>query len=752
MPDMYELILILTFLSYFLYSLYGYKPFYDPHVPFMSSPFKTHRYDFHRYFSFTGLPLSTYLVSITFGRDKYLGLFIYRLLSAINGILVYLIALLVFDSELTALISALLFYYCCWTPTSYYLYVQPEVYANFFTLVGLTIVGYSLNESLPLGIILGSIISSLSFWCKFSSIESLWILIYIYQKNHFHIEFFVSTSIIFIMVLSAIFITRRSIKTKNDNKSYCQGQHSSGIIRHFYRYVIYSLNRTNNSKNIIQFLRTFLSPIFNHFCTIFPILFLFLGFMIFSDIGLSIKKLFIYWIIVSVIPVIIRLQPNSIFYFMIHVPLSIGASHFLVSLSPFSLANIHIFIPLCSIAYFLVYKPCKVHIFHYRKNLSEIDEIIQYLINRVSTNDYIFQDAYLNELYYEVNCRVPENQFYWANLLSAQFTTPNFGADFIKFLIKCKPKYYISIGNWTKLDLSYIEKISGLSYELEYSTNISYIYRLKNFKKPSSLTRLEANKLISNEPDCRQKNCVAEFVRTYLKGKITPDDYIFQNSFFPEIYDILNVNKPPDPLLRVHDLSDKHNSLIDSLLDFFKKKKPKYYIGLAPSVINLSSLEKATGLRYQIADATRCNIYRLVAWDLPIPPSPPLETLLRFDVKRSQHDREQFLRFQSFRDKLARISDINDFGKAILTPISQATLLLADHLIARHNTEILGFLDRVTDPRARFHSYRSFRFQAFSKFDIDSLFVCSTNLFDYIMSIIRFRETHKKKVFLFYKT
>ena len=511
-------LLIVILIVYIFYNIRRFLWFVtaDGHVGVMAHPFRLFKYNFIRYFKFVEMPLSKYLVSITFGMKKEIGVIIYDFIVTVTGIIVYFVVLIAFKEESIAIVTMILFYFCLLLPGAYDTNVVPEAYANFMSILGLLIVIVSIEKSWNCGIVVGTIITALGFWCKISTTESLWVIVYVYLKKGFDKEIYlVVFTLIFMAILYVILVLiEKKYINKNKKIKGCNETTIDGF-RNLLKWILleYSLLSKNGS-----LLKDNIKIVTNQLSIIFPVVILFIIGINSKNIGSQNIKLIFVWILISFIPVILRMHIyRPIRYLMAHLPLSIAASYGIIALWPFIKSNslsssiIIILILILIISNYIRVSWWKDRGGNYKREKIVID----YLRNRVSTEDYIFQDNASPQIYYELKCNGPESTFILAaHFIKFELEKQNKSKEFIHYFIENKPKYFISLykGNdaayGKKVTLSEIERLSGLRYRLEeyLPEAFAYIYKLDRVTEPEKVDEIELELLCSGDFERYEKD------------------------------------------------------------------------------------------------------------------------------------------------------------------------------------------------------------------------------------------------------
>ena len=163
-----------------------------------------------------------------------------------------------------------------------------------------------------------------------------------------------------------------------------------------------------------------------------------------------------------------------------------------------------------------------------------------------------------------------------------------------------------------------------------------------------------------------------------LAPTVTDADYIFQDTGYPQIYLHLDCLGPPTTFLWVDRLKPAlaNPKRLNRLFSFFIEKRPKYYLAIGQT-LNLSYLEKKTGLKYEPIHAGFGLIYQLCSQS----------SLTPHDVPGQGYDVE--LLFASDKTRYS-----NDLNKVISTAAS-TTREGIQHLNTGHTERALAKFNQV---------------------------------------------------------
>lgn len=182
----------------------------------------------------------------------------------------------------------------------------------------------------------------------------------------------------------------------------------------------------------------------------------------------------------------------------------------------------------------------------------------------------------------------------------------------------------------------------------------------------------------------------------YLRGRVGEEDAIFQNGLHTEIYAELPARTPPNEMWFADrfPMSLRSPRALEQAMEWFRRNRPVYYVGCS-ATLNLNHLERVTGLRYEIEDASGYHIYRLAEVVEPEPSPEDHDELFRFDAQRSLRDKAAFLEFDAARRALLGDGLGRDAlpGRVAVAPASQAGRLLADYLERNGLASVAGLFD-----------------------------------------------------------
>ncbi|KPA16308.1 membrane protein [Candidatus Magnetomorum sp. HK-1] len=470
-----------------------------PHEASMSYHYHTFKFNILNYFKFFMVPLSLFFMSITYGKSRKLGNVIYDLMLSSTGLFFYFVTFNLTQTKYIAILSLLIFYFCSLTPHTFSIDAEPEVYSNFFSALGLLIVSYSITFNNIPGIIIGTFISSLGFWTKILTPESLWNLAYIFIIKGVGLEFVLCLSTLITSIIIFAFLVYYANKNSANNNSANNKENTYKdndlclLVTNFISCQIEDRKRSYSNYSLSAAVNWHYKYLYPYLLIIFFNIFFFISFFI-LDFDINLKKIILSWFIISLVHGLVRLQFHPLHFVMAQYPASIGSASLLCYLSTVFINNY-----LISILLFIFWVILVVPQYYNTTNRIERKKednlvkknIVDILSNQIQKDDYIFQDYY-NTTYYHLGCKGPPPEFFYAHSIKWMFEKKESRKKFINFFKKNKPKYYIV--RTGLMDLSYIEKISGLKYELIRMGRCN-IYKLENIDKNITVEDFDPDKL-----------------------------------------------------------------------------------------------------------------------------------------------------------------------------------------------------------------------------------------------------------------
>jgi len=130
-----------------------------------------------------------------------------------------------------------------------------------------------------------------------------------------------------------------------------------------------------------------------------------------------------------------------------------------------------------------------------------------------------------------------------------------------------------------------------------------------------SLTVRESDQI---KPFTARTRVIKDNILDPIRGKVGPDDYVFQDSWMVLVYPELGCRSPNMSFLwadRIQ-LMLRRQEDVDALIGYFTENRPKYFIAHKKH-FNLDYLEAVTGLRYELRNTVYAFVYELVGTQPP---------------------------------------------------------------------------------------------------------------------------------------
>lgn len=448
----------------------------DFHWSYSSSSYKMFGLDFRKYLVFSSASLSLYLASVLAGVfGKRIARVLYDLIFVGTGLLFFVFMRVEGFDVFPSAIAAACFFALAFSPAIDHSYYQPEWFCYFFVMSGLTLNSHAVATQSPIMALIASFIAGISFFSKIMIVLPFALPAYLLASGvGLHIvaaSFIITGSMLFLSMHS-----RRFAKSDLDREEFV-GVHKeeSGIkyiLRYIFRDTIMRLGKGTWNYAAVQG-----SIAAIHLAGIGPLL----GIALLSIFAYP-TPIILYWgfyIILSLAPCVVRLKYTPLYAFMIAVFVCRNSVDLVTSSLP---AEMQIVILLALLAAtvaldFITVDMPSLPDGYYDKG----EKVIRYLRSRVNENDTIFQNGLHTEIYYELPCKTPPDELWFADRFQLSLPTPELMEKGLGFFRREKPKYYIATN--PTLNLTALEKYSGLRYRLENAEGYS-IYCLDKVVEP----------------------------------------------------------------------------------------------------------------------------------------------------------------------------------------------------------------------------------------------------------------------------
>lgn len=424
-----------------------------------------------KYFQNIGSPLSDYIISITYGNSSKIGDMTFDLMLTISGICLYFTTCNIFNNPVVALVCVCVFYFCCLAPETFETGgAAPEMYANFFTILGLMLVSFGLKDHSIILIMIGCSLSFLGVFTKITAVEFMWPITYIFVANGFSRELVYGLSSM-LMATAGLFVVsllcNKKSKSEPENHMDVNKVNFTEKIRLFFQYQKYDLKIRYGEFTIKAIVKKNIKRILKHLSVIFPVVILFVVFLMGDDAMANDKLLLLIWLAISFTHCVMRFQFQPLYFLMAHYPMSIGAAFVVVQCSDFIRSHI-----VGSLLIFLIVAGMVIDSYRrntirprFKRSFQNLkDNVIDVVHNDVKSHNYIFVDTGYPQIYYELGCNGPPSFFIWADRIRWYLEKETYQKEFIRYFSDKKPKFYLAIGH--TFNLTYIEKLTGLKYEL----------------------------------------------------------------------------------------------------------------------------------------------------------------------------------------------------------------------------------------------------------------------------------------------
>lgn len=453
-----------------------------------------HRYfgdHFPNYFQIFLYPLHYYIWAMVYGRSKPLGNLVYDLFLTIPGFLLYTAVMTIFGSPTAALLSACAYYAYAILPSTYGVYLEPEGIAAAFAIAGLACTALALQAESTPAIILGASLAALACWIKVSSLISvtLWTPALVYWTRGLGQELLLCAGTIFLMtVLFGILaaVPRPGLHPYCYNFGHdALGEPFLQRFRFFVEFQRFVLNNKRYGRVLTGFLREIGQVLWHNVLLTSPLLALFAAFLLHGDPGTDVEWLLFAWLAIAMLQCLLRSELELRYAFMAIIPLAVGSGLYLEQFVATSdmgslgivLGSFCVAAALFALSHRLSSWPAASE-----ELLTVKKEIIDPLRGRLSPQDTIFVNGFDPEIYYELGCGFPPLCFHWAGYYTKFF----FGRRrerrqaYLAFFLEKKPTFFIDCIGDIRFD--YLEEVSGLRYELDFTTSRATVYRLVSVK------------------------------------------------------------------------------------------------------------------------------------------------------------------------------------------------------------------------------------------------------------------------------